>query len=144
MFKSLLLFSAATLLAFAPSASISATPQETAPAAPAAGAKNPVKPTPEGLAKAKATYQIDCAMCHGDNGNGKTDLAQSMGLTIEDWTNPSTLANKEDQALFNQIRNGKDKMPPEDAARVKDNEVWNLVSYIRSFSKGQPAAAAVK
>ena len=82
MFKSLLLFSAATLLAFAPSASLCATPQETAPAAPAAGTKNPVKPTTEGLAKAKATYQIDCAMCHGDNGDGKTDLAVGSALPL--------------------------------------------------------------
>jgi len=144
MFKSLLLFSAATVLALTPSALLCATPQETAPAAPAAGTKNPVKPTADGLAKAKATYQIDCAMCHGDTGNGKTDLAQSMGLAIEDWTNPATLANKDDQVLFNQIRNGKDKMPPEEAGRVKDAEVWNLISYIRSFSKAQPAAAVVK
>lgn len=144
MFKSLLLFSAATLLAFAPSASLCATPQETAPAAPAAGTKNPVKPTTEGLAKAKATYQIDCAMCHGDNGDGKTDLAKSMNLSLDDWTSPATLASKEDQALFNQIRNGKDKMPPEEASRVKDAEVWNLVSYIRNFSKAQPAAAEAK
>ena len=45
---------------------------------PAAPVKNPVKPTPESQAKAKSLYQMDCAMCHGDNGNGKTDLATSM------------------------------------------------------------------
>jgi cytochrome c5 len=28
--------------------------------------KNPVKPTPEGLAEAKRLYEYHCAMCHGD------------------------------------------------------------------------------
>ena len=92
-------------------------PQATAPAparshaaaapAPAAPVKNPVKPTAESQAKAKSLYQMDCAMCHGDNGNGKTDIATSMELTIDDWTDPKTLANKEDWELFNTIRNGK-------------------------------------
>jgi hypothetical protein len=66
-----------------------------------------------------------------------------MQLTLDDWTNPATLSNKEDWALFNVIRVGKDKMPPESAGRASDTEVWNLVIYIRSFSKGQsPAPAA--
>jgi mono/diheme cytochrome c family protein len=104
--------------------------------------KNPVKPTAESQAKAKALYQMDCSMCHGDNGNGKTDLATSMELTMEDWTNPAMLGNKQDWELFNIIRNGKDKMPGEDPGRANDTEVWNLIIYIRTFSKGQAAAPA--
>jgi mono/diheme cytochrome c family protein len=111
------------------------TPPQTVTPAPAAVTKNPVKPTAESQAKAKSLYQIDCAMCHGDNGNGKTDLATSMGLTLADWTNPATLGNKEDWELFNAIRVGKDKMPPETDGRASDTMVWNLVIYIRSFSK---------
>jgi mono/diheme cytochrome c family protein len=110
-----------------------------APQAPVAYAKNPVKATAESQAKAKSFYGIDCAMCHGDNGNGKTDLATSMGLTLSDWTDSKALADKSDGELFAIIRNGKDKMPPEDTGRAKDDEVWNLVIYIRSFSKTQSA-----
>jgi len=114
-----------------------------APAQPVAYPRNPVKPTPESQAKAKQIYTIDCAMCHGDNGNGKTDLAQSMSLSLADWTDPKSLQNHEDGELFSIIRNGKgDKMPPEAEGRAKDEVVWNLVVYIRNFSKGQSAAAA--
>lgn len=113
-----------------------------APQAPATYPKNPIKPTADSQAKAKSLYQIDCAMCHGDNGNGKTDLATSMELTLGDWTDPKTLANKSDGELFAMIRSGKDKMPPEDPARAKDDEVWNLVVYIRSFSKGAAAPSS--
>jgi len=116
--------------------------QAVTPAAPAP-LKNPItKPTAEGQAKAKQLYTIDCAMCHGDNGSGKSDLATSMSLTLDDWTNAATLANKSDGDLFTIIRNGKDKMPPEGEGRAKDNDVWNLVIYIRGFSKGQPTPPA--
>jgi cytochrome c len=68
-----------------------------------------VKPTAASLERAKKLYQVDCAMCHGDNGDGKTDLAKDMQLSLPDWTNPATLAGKLDQSLFNAIRNGKGK-----------------------------------
>ncbi len=109
---------------------------------PAAPVKNPVKPTAESQAKAKSLYQIDCAICHGDNGNGKTDVAKSMELTMDDWSNSKSLAGKDDWQLFNVIRTGKDKMPSEPEGRAKDTDVWNLIIYIRSFSKGQSQASA--
>ncbi len=148
MLKSFLLFFAVALLAIAcmplqgrsSQTGPALTPPPTATAPPAAPVKNPVKPTAESQAKAKAIYGIDCAVCHGDNGNGKSDVATSMGLTLVDWTKPSTLADMQDSDLFNIIRNGKDKMPPETDGRATDTEVWNLVIYIRSFSK--PAAPA--
>ena len=116
-----------------------------APLQPAAAAtKNPVKPTAESQAKAKELYSIDCAMCHNDNGNGKSDLAGSMGLNLPDLTDPKTLESKSDADLFALLRNGKDKMPGEDAGRAKDNDVWNLVIYVRNFAKTQTAAAPAK
>jgi cytochrome c len=115
---------------------------DAAPAQQATYPKNPVKPTPESQAKAKSVYAIDCAMCHGDNGNGKTDLATSMSLTLADWTDPKSLDSHPDGELFSVIRNGKgEKMPPEAKGRASDNEVWNLIIYIRNFSKGSAAAA---
>jgi mono/diheme cytochrome c family protein len=145
MLKSFLLLSAGVILAFTPTPSQGSNPQEatpeatTVPAAAAAAipatATNPVKPTADSRAKAKALYQIDCAMCHGDNGDGKTDLAKSMGLTMADFTDSKTLAEVPDGQLFGIIRNGKDKMPPEDAGRAKATMVWNLIIYLRSMAK---------
>ena len=100
-----------------------------------------MKPTEKSQARAKEIYGVDCAICHGENGNGKTDLAKDMQLTLGDWTDAKTLASKSDQDLFKLIRNGKDKMPPEASGRAKDDEVWNLILYIRGMSKGQPQPA---
>lgn len=96
--------------------------------------QNPVKPSPESLAKAKKTYNIDCALCHGDKGDGKGDMSSDM-KNITDFTNPDSLKNRTDGELFYIIRKGKGEMPPEEASRAKDEDVWNLVNYIRGFAK---------
>jgi mono/diheme cytochrome c family protein len=147
MLKPFLLFSAVILLVIAastpaPTLAAGSTPQDAAPAPAAPASTNPVKPTAASQAKAKKLYAIDCAMCHGDNGDGKTDLATDMKLTLLDWTDPKSLASKSDKELFDMIRVGKDKMPPEDPGRAKDDEVWNLVLYIRGMSKAQATVAA--
>jgi mono/diheme cytochrome c family protein len=111
-----------------------------APVTSHAGAPNPVKPTVETQAKAKGLYAIDCAMCHGDNGNGQTDLSKSMSLAIPDFTDAKVMSAKTDGDLFDIIRNGKDKMPPEAAGRANDSMVWNLILYIRKMSSAQSAA----
>ncbi|KAA6457965.1 cytochrome c [Acidobacteria bacterium AB60] len=97
--------------------------------------------TGEVPAHVKTIYKVDCALCHGENGNGKTDLATGMGLTLSDFTDPKTLQNKTDEELFSLIRKGRDKMPPEEETRAKDAEIKSLILYVRGLSKGQPAPA---
>ncbi|MGA8668787.1 MAG: cytochrome c [Terracidiphilus sp.] len=140
MLKPFLLISAVALFSIAPS-TVSAAPPPAAPLQDAA-AKGSAKVTADSQAKAKKLYARDCALCHGDSGDGKTDLAKDMQLTMVDWTDPKTLADRQDQELFKIIRNGKDKMPAEDTGRAKDDEVWNLVIFIRGLSKDHPAAPA--
>ena len=95
--------------------------------------------TAPATAKAAQLYRRDCALCHGDNGNGKTELVASMNLTLDDWTDPQTLGSKPDSALFAIVRNGKDKMPAEENGRASDAEVMGLIAYIRGFAKAAPA-----
>jgi len=135
---------AATAPAAAP-ATAPAAAQETTPApAPAAAPEakpapeeatkaNPVKPTAESLAKGKKLYGFDCAMCHGDNGDGKGDMAADM-KNVTDFTNPDAMKNRSDGSLFYVIRKGKGSMPAE-GDRGKDEDIWNLVNYIRSLGK---------
>jgi cytochrome c5 len=140
MLKPLLVVSAVVLFGITASSAAGPTPQEAAPAPAAAGQKSPVKPTAQSQARAKQIYGLDCTICHGATGDGKTDLAKDMQMTLKDWTDPKALADQSEKDLFNTIRNGKGKMPAEDAGRAKDDEVWNLIIYIRGLSKQQPAA----
>jgi mono/diheme cytochrome c family protein len=96
--------------------------------------KNPVKPTPEGLAAARKIYTYDCAMCHGAGGDGKGDLVDSMKLTVSDWRQPAALAGKTDGELFYVISEGRGKMVSE-KDRANETMRWNLVNLVRSFAK---------
>jgi mono/diheme cytochrome c family protein len=95
---------------------------------------NPVKPTPDSLAKAKKLYGYDCAMCHGENGDGKGDLAADFKNKPRDYTDPNSLKEFTDAQLFTIIKDGKGDMPPE-GKRGKPEDIWGLVNYIRSLSK---------
>jgi mono/diheme cytochrome c family protein len=114
------------------------TPSSSAIPAEAVHQTNPIKPTAESLAQGKKYYGYDCAMCHGENGNGKGEVATSEKMKLGDWTDPTRLKDKTDGELFYIIENGKGKMPPE-RGRVQPADLWNMVNYIRSFSikKGQ-------
>ena len=135
MLKPLLLLPAVVFLAIGAASNPSPAPQE----GTAAKGSKPASGNPA-MARAKQIYNFDCAICHGPNGNGKTDLAKDMQLTLTDFTDPKTFEGKTDDQLFDFLRKGKDKMPPEDPGRAKNDELKALVQYIRTFSKDQPAA----
>jgi mono/diheme cytochrome c family protein len=121
--------------------------QESAPVAPAAipleavKQVNPVKPSAESLARAKKIYGYECAMCHGEDGGGSGDLAKNMKAKMSDFRDPSALKGQTDGELYYIINKGKGEMEGE-GPRVKPDDTWNLVNYLRSFSHGGPAVAA--
>ena len=96
--------------------------------------KNPVKPSPEGLAAARKIYGYDCAMCHGPKGDGKGDIVDSMKLTMHDWRDAASLAGKTDGEIFFIITKGKGKMTGE-GNRLPETMRWNMVNLVRSYSK---------
>ena len=100
----------------------------------AANRSNPVKPSPESLARGKKIYSYDCAVCHGKNGDGKGDMTDMKG--IPDFTDPAVQKAHTDGEWFYMIQKGKGEMPPEgDRANIQDT--WNLVNYVRSFAKAK-------
>jgi mono/diheme cytochrome c family protein len=125
--------------------------QQPAAAAPATDAKipveavnqvNPVKPSPDSLARAKKIYGYECAMCHGDDGSGTGDLAKNLKTKLSDLRDPTALKARTDGEIYYIINHGMGEMEGE-GPRVKPEDTWNLVNYVRSLSsKGQPVAAA--
>jgi mono/diheme cytochrome c family protein len=93
---------------------------------------NPVKPNAESLAVGKKYYGYDCAMCHGTTGNGKGEV--DTGEKLPDFTSPESLKGKTDGQLYCSLKAGKGHMPVE-PARTSQNDLWNLVNYVRSLAK---------
>ena len=100
----------------------------------AAKQANPVKASPDSLARAKKWWMLDCEMCHGKAGDGKGETAVEMKLAMVDFTKPDTLKEHTDGELFYVIENGHNEMPAE-GPRVKAEQAWDLVNYVRSLVK---------
>jgi len=103
--------------------------------ADAAKLKNPVPSTPESVAAGQQLYARNCASCHGRNGQGGpgNDLIPAAPSLLGDaWSHGST-----DGEIFTNIRNGVspdfNMVPFKD--KLKDDDIWNIVNYIRSIKK---------
>ena len=59
-----------------------ATPESFSIPAEAVHKINPAKPTVESIAQGEKYYRYDCGMCHGNNGDGKGEVAIDRKLTI--------------------------------------------------------------
>jgi mono/diheme cytochrome c family protein len=59
-----------------------------------------------------------------------------MGLVLKDLNDPATLHDMSDGQIFTLIKNGKKSMPAE-GGKASDEEIWNLVIYVRTFAKSK-------
>jgi mono/diheme cytochrome c family protein len=128
------------------SAAPAATPAEPHPATVSAedkARKNPVKFTDVSVQRGKKIYNTQCALCHGEKGDGKGDAAEDMKLTLPDFTNADVLKDRTDGELFTLIGTGKDPMPGQ-GGRMTDPQRWNLVNYLRALSGKQPEKSSGK
>ena len=73
-------------------------------------------------------------MCHGKNGDGKGDMASDL-KNVPDFTKPEALKKRTDGELFYIVRNGEGQDMPPEGDRAKDDDVWNMVNYVRSLAK---------
>jgi len=99
----------------------------------AAKVKNPIASTPESIAAGKVVF-AKCAPCHGANGQGGpgNDLIPAAPSLVDDqWDHGST-----DGEIFANIKNGIgpdfNMVPWKD--QLKDNDIWNVVIYLRSIA----------
>ena len=106
----------------------------------AAREQNPVKSSSESVARAKKWWNLDCVMCHGASGDGKGDIAKDMKLNMADFTNANTLKDRSDGEIYYIIKNGHNDMTAE-GPRIKAEEGWDLVNYVRSLAKASEAKA---
>jgi cytochrome c553 len=105
--------------------------------------KNPVKFTDVSVQRGKKIYNTQCALCHGQNGDGKGELAEDMKLNLPDFSKADTLKDRTDGELFAIIGVGREPMPGQ-AGRMTDVQRWNLVNYLRALSGKEPEKSSGK
>lgn len=105
--------------------------------------KNPVDFTEITVQRGKKLFESQCAMCHGEKGDGQGEVAQDMKLNLPDFTKATTLKSRTDGELAKIIDLGNPIMPAQDK-RMKDIHVWEIVNFLRATGGAVPGKTTGK
>ncbi len=101
---------------------------------------NPLTAANTNVKTAESLFQgqmgsVNCAICHGEKGDGRGVLASQYDPPPRNFSCAQTINGVPDGQLFWIIRFGSPgtAMPPHPA--LKDEQVWQLVLYLRQLSK---------
>jgi len=101
--------------------------------------RNPLQPTPENIFAGQTLFHFDaqpgpCRICHGISGNGLGILFRELRPTPRNFTCNQTMTDLPDGQLFWVIKNGSPGTAMPAFKNLDDDQVWQLVHYIRHFS----------
>jgi mono/diheme cytochrome c family protein len=83
----------------------------------------------------KTAQPVACAMCHGEQGDGKGPVGAALVPPPRNFTCGSMMKDISDGQLFWIIKNGSPGTGMMSFAGLPDEQVWQLVHYIQSLAK---------
>jgi len=102
--------------------------------AAAKAVKNPVQSDDASVERGRDLFVSQCAMCHGQAGQGGGDLAQALKMQVPDFTDPEQQKKRTDGEMFYIITKGHGRMPA-DGERFEETWRWDLVNAIRTMRR---------
>ena len=87
-------------------------------------------------ADGKASFESNCAKCHGTDGKGQTKMGQKLGA--KDYTDPKVQDALKDDVAFKSIKEGlkkDDKTLMKPFEDLSADDIKALVQYVRGFKK---------
>src|SRR5438876_10379046 len=103
----------------------------------AQGLPNPFAGNPQAIEDGLKVFSISCAPCHGQNGEGAQ--SQAEGIRPPDLTRGQFKAGRADEDLFRVISEGVKGTEMPSFASVGPDQIWRLVTFVRSLSRVAPA-----
>jgi mono/diheme cytochrome c family protein len=94
---------------------------------------NPLRATPEHLARGKELFTVVCATCHGESGKGNGPTAHRTIIPPADLTGGQPV-QRTDGYLYATIRNGSIVMPAYGDAAT-EVERWEIVLWVRELQR---------
>jgi mono/diheme cytochrome c family protein len=95
---------------------------------------NPMKSDDANLKEGKAIWTKHCQSCHGKTGLGDGSKAPQLKTEPGDFSKAET-QKQTDGSLFYKISEGRDDMPSFKKKLEDDDEVWQVITYLRTFKK---------
>ena len=93
--------------------------------------KSPLAYTKKSIDRGRVIFLQNCTSCHGENGKAEGSLiADATDLTTPSLYKSGTTEGE----IFRSIRDGAgDQMPAFKSQLGSENDIWNLVNFIRSL-----------
>jgi mono/diheme cytochrome c family protein len=95
--------------------------------------KNAVAVSDASTKAGQALYTKNCASCHGKAGLGDGVKARSLKDFPGDFSK-ADFQGQTDGDHFYKTKFGRAEMPKYDG-KLTDNDIWNMVNYMRTFKK---------
>ncbi len=94
----------------------------------------------------KTRYESLCGSCHGMKGKGDGPAGAALPVKPKDMTDGKRVNPLADQYLFDIIKKGgtgmgKSPLMPAWGGQLSDQDIWNVVAFIRSLAIPQYKAA---
>ena len=94
-------------------------------------AVNPLKVTPELMARGQNRYQIYCAPCHSPIGDGN-GITKNFGMAVIANLHDPRIVGMSDGELFYVITHGRNLMGPY-RSQIEIEDRWAIVAYVRAL-----------
>jgi mono/diheme cytochrome c family protein len=92
---------------------------------------NPVAKGDASNKAGKTLYDKNCASCHGKVGLGDGVKARGLKTFPGDFSKPE-YQTQTDGEHFYKTKTGRGDMPKYEG-KLQDNDIWNIVNYMRTF-----------
>lgn len=95
--------------------------------------KNPVDANDASIKTGTMLYNKNCASCHGKKGLGDGVKARTLETFPGDFSGEA-YQSQSDGEHFYKTKFGRGEMPKYDK-KIPDEDIWNIVNYMRTFKK---------
>jgi mono/diheme cytochrome c family protein len=96
--------------------------------------KNPVAGDAEMLKVGKELWSKHCSVCHGKTGLGDGSKAAQLETAMDDISG-AAVQSQTDGELYYKMSEGRDEMPSFKKKIPDSEELWAIVSYMRTLKK---------
>lgn len=88
----------------------------------------------ESVSAGKVLYSKHCKSCHGAKGLGDGPKSKELDTPSGDFS-AKDFQSQTDGELFYKTKEGRDDMPSFKKKITDDEDIWNLVNYMRTLAK---------
>jgi cytochrome c len=104
--------------------------------------KNPLRNTQKNISAGQKLFfqqrkELGCVRCHGVLGNGKGDMATGLEPPPRNFSCAPMMNKIPDGQLFWIIKNGSTDTGMYVYNMLKDEDIWQLILFIRQFAKSR-------